>query len=137
MALLTMGPVAAGNTQSWTPNTVGNINKVGANDSTFISTTAASALSQWTQPTALPSGAWTVAAIVQNARVENSVTGPQHFDWLARTGGADYLAGVPQAPTLAFSSFQHLWQTNPNTGLPWQPAEIIAAGFNLGIESQA
>jgi hypothetical protein len=136
MGLWTLPPAAAGNAQSWTPNTLGNINKTAINDSTFISTTANTALTEWTTLTAPPSGTWTVQAIVQNARVQVSTTGPQHFDFVARTASTDFLAGAPQAPSLAFSNFQHIWPVNPNTGLPWQITDI-AAGFNLGIESQA
>jgi hypothetical protein len=138
MALWTLAPAAAGNTQSWTPNTLGNINKVAISDSTFVSAAANNALSEWTTPTAAPAGVWAVQALVQNARAQVSSTGPQHFDWLVRTAAIDYLASAPQAPPLAaFANFAHIWPVNPNTGLAWTVADITAAGFNLGIESQA
>jgi hypothetical protein len=135
MALWTLPPSAAGNTQAWTPNTLANINKAAISDTTFISTSVNNALSEWTTPTTPPSGPWNVLAIVQNARVQVSTTGPQHFDWLARTAAIDYVANAPQAPPLAFANFQHMWPLNPNTGLAWQITDITAAGFNLGIES--
>jgi hypothetical protein len=138
MALWTMVPQAAGATQSWTPNTLGNINETGINDTTAIATTSNNALSEWTQPLAAPNGAWLVRSVVQNARVSISGTGPQHFDWLTRTGAIDFLAGAPQAPALTvFGNFQYGWPTNPNTTVGWTIADITAVGFNLGIESQA
>jgi hypothetical protein len=136
MAVWTLDPQAAGNAQSWTPNTLANVQKPAISDATFVSTAANNALSEWTTPTTPPSGTWGVKAIVQNARVQVPTTGPQHFDWLARTAATDYLAGAPQAPIAGFANFQHIWPLNPATGLPWQITDI-AAGFNLGIESQA
>jgi hypothetical protein len=138
MALWTLAPQAAGTTQSWTPNTVGNINEVTLNDTTFVSTTANNALSEWTTPTSAPTGtSWAVKAIVQEARVRAAVTGPQHFDWIVRTGGADFLAGVSNAPTTSFGNFRNrIWANNPNTSAPWVIGDI-ATGFNLGIESLA
>jgi hypothetical protein len=137
MALLTLAPQAAGNTQAWTPNTLANINKLTISDTTFVSAAAANALSQWTKPTTLPSGTWNVLAMAQNARVQASSTGPQHFDWVCRTGGADYLAGTSQAPPVAsFANFQRLWPTNPATGTAWTAANITA-GLQFGIDSLA
>jgi hypothetical protein len=137
MALWTLPPAAAGNSQTWTPNTLANINKTTISDSTFISTTANNALSEWTIPTALPTGIWNVLAIGQNARVQAATTGPQQFDWICRTGGTDYLAGTSQAPPVAsFANFQRLWPTNPATGTAWTAANITA-GLQFGAESLA
>lgn len=138
MALVTMAPQASGNTQAWTPNTLANINKTTASDSTFISTTTNNTLSQWTQPTTLPTGVWNVLAMVQNARVQASVTGPQHFDWSCRTGGSDYLAGTSQAPPSGggFQNFQRIWATNPRTSAAWTTTDITG-GLQFGIDSLA
>lgn len=140
VCLWTLAPAAAGNTQSWTPNTVGNINKTAINDASFISTSSNNALSEWTTGAApsAPAGTYNVLAVVQEARVETSVSGPQHFDWLVRTGNTDNLAGNRKAPPLSFATFgNQIWQTNPQTGVAWTMADLTATGFNLGIESQA
>jgi hypothetical protein len=141
MSLWTLTPAASGNTQSWTPNTVANIAKTVINDATVVSTATNNALSEWTVPSTPPSGIFNVLDVVQNARVAVSGTGPQHFDWLARTGAipTDILAGAPAAPMVgSFANFQHRWgPNNPVTGIAWSMADLTAAGFNLGIESQA
>lgn len=136
MSLFTMAPQASGNTQSWTPNTLANINKAVINDATLISTSTNNALSEWTLPTAAPGGSWSVLAVTQDARVDVGASGPQHFDWLTRVGGTDYLAGVPAAPTASFANYNHIWPTNPGTSVAWTISDITAVGFNLGIESQ-
>jgi hypothetical protein len=137
-ALWTLTPQAAGNTQSWTPNTVTNINEVTLSDATFISTTANDSLSEWTTSTSIPSGSWSVDAIVQSARVEVAVSGPQHFDWVIRTAdGTDNLAGDSNAPITSFGNFKNkIWATNPKTGTAWATSDITT-GFNLGIKSLA
>jgi hypothetical protein len=135
MGLYTASPAAAGNTQSWTPNTLADINKTSVNDSTYISTTTTGALSEWTVTNSLPSGPWAVLAVAQDARVEVGTTGPQHFEWLARTGGTDNVTGSVAPLAGSFSNFNQIWMTNPNTGLAWTTTDVTAAGFNLGIES--
>lgn len=134
MGLWTLQPVAAGNTQSWTPNTVGNINPNTINDTNFVSTTTNNALSQWTTPTAAPTGIWSVLAVVQSARVRVAGTGPQHFEWLCRSGGTDHVTGSV-APGLSFGNWgPQIWVNNCSTGSAWAISDI-ATGFNLGIES--
>lgn len=136
MGLWTLAPQAAGNTQSWTPNTLANINENTINDATFISSSSNNDLSEWTTPTSAPTGTWAVKVIVQEARVQVGATGPQHFDWLTRTGGSDFTAGASQSPSNAFGNFAHIWTTNPNTTTAWAIGDI-ASGFNLGIKSLA
>jgi hypothetical protein len=137
MAYYNLNPVAAGNTQGWTPNTVGNINETTLSDATIVSTSTNNTLSEWTTPTSLPSGSWAVRAVTQSARVQIGTTGPQHFDWVVRTiDGTDNLAGASVAPSTSFSNFAKIWNTNPQTATAWATSDI-ASGFNLGIKSLA
>jgi hypothetical protein len=134
MALWTLSPQASGNTQSWTPNTVGNINPVTINDANSISTGSTSALSEWTTPTTFPSGTWNVLAVVQEARALVGTTGPLHFEWLVRVNSTNNVTGSV-APSTSFGNFNNqIWSTNPNTSSAWAVGDIVA-GFNLGIES--
>jgi hypothetical protein len=135
MALWTMTPQAAGATQSWTPNTLANINKAVINDSTLITTATANALSEWTAPTAVPAGTWNVKAVVQEARVERGATGPQHFDWQLRVSATDYAAGASNAPVTSFGNFSNYsWPTNPATSAAWITADLTT-GIQYGIKS--
>ncbi len=137
MSVWTLNPAATGNTQSWTPNTLANINKPVIDDATVIGTSLNDQLSEWTTPTTPPSGAWAVRAIVQEARVRVGFTGPQHFDWVLRTASTDYTAGASVAPTIGFNNFgNQIWATNPNTTGDWDIGDITT-GFDLGIKSLA
>ena len=135
--LWTLAPQAAGTNQNWTPNTLANINKTTINDATSISTTSNNTVTEWTAPTSVPTGSWDVKAIVQEARVERAATGPQHFDWVVRTGGSDFTAGISNAPSTSFGNFgNRLWLTNPNTTVAWTTSDLTT-GIQFGIESLA
>lgn len=131
-ALQTIPPVAAGNTQSWTPNTVGNINPVTIADANFVASATANQLSEWTVGTTLPAGSWTISAVVQNARVNAGITGPQHYEWLTRTvDGTDHVQGSSAPPVGSFINDWTIWLTNPHTAGAWAAGDLI----NAGIES--
>lgn len=133
-SVLTLPPVAAGNTQSWLPNTVANINEnTLVSDATLVATSSNNALSQWTVATALPFGQWTISSVVECARVSRGATGPQHFEWLVRTSaGTDHVTGSV-LPTTTFANYFNVWPQNPNTVAAWAAGELI----NSGIESLA
>lgn len=132
--VLTRPPVAAGNTQSWTPNTVGNINELVINDTTFISTTSNDQLSEWTVSTTPPPGNWLITSVVQEARLLVGGSGPLNFDWLVRTSdGTDHTV-TGAAGTLIFANYSAVsWPLNPSTSAAWQFDELI----NSGVESRA
>jgi hypothetical protein len=126
----TLPPVASGNTQTWTPNTVGNINPIAINDSNFVASATAAQISQWTLATTLPAGAWTIEAVVQEARVSVGTTGPQHFGWEVRTAdGTDHTTGTIAPLVGSFANFQTVWATNPHTTAAWNAGELINAGL--------
>jgi hypothetical protein len=133
-ALQTIPPVAAGATQSWTPNTVGNIDEIVNNTSNFVATTSNNALSEWTVSTTLPLGSWTINAVVQAASVSVGSTGPQHFAWDVRTSAGASFQNGSEAPVVGtFSNFQNILLTNPSTGVAWLPGQLV----DSGIESLA
>lgn len=135
MSLWTLPPQASGNTQGWLPDTVGNISEAVLSDSTFVSTTTADNISEWTTPTTPPAGVWAVSAIVQEARLQKGVSGPQNFDWITRTAdGSDHtVSGDTLLAT--FSNHSHVWAQNPHTSADWV-IDDIATGFNLGVVSR-
>jgi hypothetical protein len=133
-ALLTVPPLANGNTNTWT-GSVGNIDEITINDANYNTTTADSQLAEYTVTYTLPSGDWNVVAYVEEARVSVGSTGPQHFEFAVRTYGSDYVAGTV-TPTNYLDNYSYIWAQNPHTALPWGTLDF-GAGFNLGIESLA
>jgi hypothetical protein len=133
LGLLTLPPLAAGNTQSWLPSTLADINPTTINDANFIAATANNSVCQWTVATTAPAGTWSVEAVIQTARVSVGATGPQHFEWNVRTtDGTDHVTGSV-APATSFGNFSNIWATNPHTSSAWLVGDLI----NAGIESLA
>ncbi len=132
-AVVTLPPVASGNTQSWTPNTVGNVNEAVLSDATTVTTTSANALQQWTVATTLPTGSWAISSVQQDARVSRGASGPQNFEWLVRTvDGTDHVTGTVN-PTTSLANYRNNWPVNPQTSGAWSAGDLI----NAGIESLA
>jgi hypothetical protein len=134
--LWTRPPTTAGAQQQWLPNTVGNIDKIVINDTTFISTTTDNEVSSWAGSTSAPSGSWLVDAIVEEARLEIDNTGPQHGEWVVQFGTSIVVAGNI-APTTTFSNFSHTWSENPVTTVDWLLTDITSNTLDIGVESLA
>jgi hypothetical protein len=63
-------------------------------------------------------------------------SGPQHFDFVTRTGGNDYTSS-DFAPINSFSNFNNYIQSvNPATNNSWALSDLTATGFNIGLESK-
>lgn len=135
MNLATLAPVAAGNTQAWS-GVVGNINPTTINDANVISTASNSQISEWTIPT-LPSGSFTVPAVIQVARGLKGASGPTNFDYIARpgSGSSDNASADVPLQTSATNYAQHIWATNPNCSCGWVTSDL-GSGTNFGIESK-
>ena len=131
--LLTMAPVANGNTMAWT-GLVSYINATSYNDANYISSATAGQIGEFTIPS-LPSGNYSIAAVVQVARAMATSGGPQNLEFDARTGGTDFTS-ANQTLSTSFSRYYYIWNTNPNTSVAWTTSDLGAAGFNLGVKSQ-
>lgn len=135
----TIIPQGAGPTQSWTPNTLANVNKGTISDTTFVSTTSNNAISQWTAPTSAPTGTWGVRAVSIEARALVSTTGPQNMEFSAHVSGSDYTS-LCTNPTLtnSFANYRCQMNTSPATSSVWGISEIYNSGgnqFSFGVES--
>jgi hypothetical protein len=132
LALQTLPPLATGNTQAWTGN-VGNIDTLSVNYADYNYTTSAGQLSEWTVGTTLPTGTWTIEAVVQAAAISRGSSGPQHFAWDVRTSsGTSYQSGTLSL-SVGFAFYQYVWMTNPATSAAWTAGQLV----NSGIESLA
>lgn len=135
----TISPVAAGITQTWA-GVVASINEFTINDANFISVGTSAAISNWTVSSTPPTGAWIVAAVIQEARVAiaSGGLGPQNFKFsIFSNSGQFATSNVTPAPTPAFASYNNqIYAVNPNTSAAWVIGDITV-GFNAGIESAA
>jgi hypothetical protein len=137
--LYRLTPNAAGNTAgSWVganPCTA-IVNASTINDGTFVSDTVNNDLLECATTNSIPAGSWNVDAMVMSARVLVGSTGPQHFDFVTRTGGSDFVSS-DFTPGTSFANFPNYIQgTNPNTSTLWTTGDLTAAGFNIGLKSR-
>ncbi len=126
---------SAGNAQTWS-GTASNVNQAQINDAYYISAASAGLIEEFTAA-ALPVGTFSVAGLAMSSRAMVGVSGPQHVEFVVRTGGADYTVGLWSPPVGAFANTQFNLPLNPATGLAWTTADLAAAGFNYGVESAA
>jgi hypothetical protein len=135
-SLQTFPPVANGNTHNFDTGTpaAANVNEQTVNDATIDGSTTANQIDQYTQA-AVATGTYSVVAVGISARALKGVTGPSKFDFVVRTGGADFLS-ADQTLDVFYKQFQNWWTQNPNTSADWTTSQIgSTAGFNIGIKS--
>lgn len=136
MSLLTVSPSAAGNSQGFDTNTVGNINEVTTNDSTLISSATANQIAQYTIATPGAIGNPSVNAVALWTRAQRGGTGPQNLQHSVRTSSTDSFSAT-KALNATMGQQVTTWEVNPVTGAYWTASEISAAGFNIGVKSIA
>jgi hypothetical protein len=142
-ALLMFGPEVAaanGNTDTFTGGTAANLaaTSMSTGDASPNYSLSAGQIQEYTVTPALPAGSFGIVSVVHHARATAGTSGPTKFDFIVRTGGADFTS-PDVAPKLAWGTFAYAWDTNPNTGNAWQTSELLnaSASFNLGLKSVA
>jgi len=111
-------------------------NAIGANDANYGYSGSNNVVHECTIKSSVPPGSYSVIGLVMSARVLVGASGPQHFDFVTRTNGADYTS-TDLAPITNFTNFTNYIQTvNPATSNPWSVTDFQASGFNLGEETK-
>lgn len=134
--LYTVAPVAAGADSQWT-GAVTDVNHIGLDDTTFVSTDTVGNKQSFTitPPASLPTGLQ-IAAIRTSYRASRDASSAvNNLQPYFKIGGTDYNAGSPFALSTVTSSGSVIVETNPATSLPWQLADLT--GFETGFEAQA
>jgi hypothetical protein len=138
MNLWTLAPNGAGNATDWTganPCTA-IVNAKTINQASYINTASTAVINECTVTNSVPSGDYTPLALVMSMNGLVGATGPQNFDFLTRTGGADY-ASSDMALTNTFGNVGNYIQTlNPASSAAWAIGDWTAVGFNVGVESK-
>jgi hypothetical protein len=138
MARFTANTVANGNATGFSGTNVCSAiwSAVTVSDANYGFSGSSNVLHECTIKSSLPPGAYNVLGVVMSARVLVGSSGPQHFDFLTRTGGTDY-ASSDFAPTMTFSNITNYIQTvNPATSSAWSLSDLQAVGFNVGEETK-
>lgn len=138
-SLVTQVAPANGNTHNWDSGTAANISATAmtTGDTTPNYATTAGLIQEYQITPAIPAGNFSVQSVVHKARMTIGASGPQHAEFMVRTGGADFTSTPDVAPTGAWDTYSYNWDTNPNTGLAWATTELVNAStlYNYGIKS--
>ena len=127
LGLNTLALTGAGTTTGWSNNTYSNINGVSASDNSPAYDNSNGVDQEYTVGTAQPS-VFSVVAVVQSARMACPAgSTPAHVMLGYGSGGVGYFGtGAQKAPSVGFSFFQQIDQTNPITTAAWAQTDITA-----------
>lgn len=130
-----MNSSTSGTDTQWT-GTASNVNQQTINDANYVASATAGQINDYkTGGIALPTGIFTVAAVIQAVRASVGTTGPQHVQSGFNFNGSRYW-GSSIAPAATFTNYPNqIWLTNPNTGVAWLTTDLTAATFNYSIMS--
>lgn len=138
MGLYTLAPNGSGNATQWTGTNpcTSILNAITIDDANYVYTAGSGQVEECTVTNSIPPGSYSVQALVMSGRLLVGASGPQHFDFVTRTGGTDY-PSADFAPTTSFSNFGNYVQAvNPATSNPWAVSDFTTSGFNIGLESK-
>lgn len=139
LSLVTQVPTANGNTHNWdggtASNAASNLASVAQANPQFSGTSGQ--IQEYEVTPTIPTGSYGVISVVQKAQATIGASGPQHFDFMVRTGSTDYTSSPDIAPTSGWSTFSYNWDTNPNTAVPWTTSDLPSSStsFNMGLKS--
>ncbi|RWA64663.1 hypothetical protein [Mesorhizobium sp.] len=138
MSRFTANTLANGNTVGFSGTNVCSAiwNAIANNDANYGYSGTANTTHECTIKSTIPAGSYNVLALVMSARALVGTSGPQHFDFVTRTGGTDYTS-ADFAALPSFSNISNYIQTvNPATSAPWTVSDFSAVGFNVGEETK-
>lgn len=131
--LMTLVPSGNGSNMAWTGDYT-SVDELQYNDADYMHSAAADQIETMTvTPVSVLSG-YTVRAVGVYCRARRGGSGPQNIQLAVRTNGADYFSGT-KALGLGFSSFGHVWDTNPDTAAAWLGSQVTA--LQVGVKSIA
>lgn len=128
--LQTLPPVANGNTHNFDIGSpqASNVNEIFLDDSTLDGSDTAGQIDQYTIPAIAP-GTYSILAIIVSARMQRGLSGLSKMDIGVRSGSTDYWSS-DQSLTTAWTDYQNVWNTDPNTTAAW-----AALPINIGLKS--
>ena len=138
MSLVTQAATANGNTHNWTAGTAANISAASfaTGDASPNYSQTAAQIQQYTITPAIPTGNFSVVAMVHKARVLAGASPPTKFDFMVRTAATDF-SSSDFTPTGMWATYQNIWAVIPNTTAAWATTDFPAssASFNYGLKS--
>jgi hypothetical protein len=110
-----------------------DVDEVAVDESDANYTDTPGLVQEYTIPPLPPdlAGSSIISAVMVGARM---ATNPTDEAVVVRTGGVDYQSTAFDTDG-AIEDKMNIWEVNPDTSLPFTPAEVDAADFNIGVAS--
>lgn len=105
------------------------------NDDVIYSTSAGDRETFKSSSRATPIGSFVVKAVVVSHNSAKGTTGPTKVETQLRIGSTDYDSGQQDAMLYGFTGKQHMWTTDPSTGIAWTPTDAADANLEYGVKS--
>ncbi len=137
MKIVTTFPIADGTNLGWTPSdgtdhfaNVDNPNPATETTYNFSDTAGAIDTFRFADPVAT-----TISAVLVTATMRRDDVGPHSAAIEYRSiSGTEYTAAT-QFPLSNYLTFGQLYETNPETGVAWVPADLVGAEFGVKLIS--
>lgn len=125
-------PLANGANTAWTGD-VSSVDETANNDSDYIYSGTADQVETYTVSNYPASfTGYVPRAVAVSARAKRNTTGPQGLQLCLRVDGTDYFSAT-KTLGLGYTGQEHVWETNPDTGLAWTSAQLV--GLQIGVKS--
>lgn len=140
MAVMTLYASGDGPDTAWT-NTWAEIDELVYSDADGINTVNNNDVENFAGTLVSRIDIYSIRAVCVTARARRSATGPQNIQLNLNVGGTNYFSAT-KALDVAFKAFVNVWETNPATGVAWQPSDIAtgsstSANIKFGVKSIA
>jgi len=136
LSLVTLAPTDNGASFTWTTGNYAAIDEITTDDADTITSATPGQLAQFAVGTAGIIGTPAIRAVCISARAQKGGEGPQNAKLNVRVAGINHLSSTVALPA-AMSRIAYTFPVNPGTAGPWAYSDLIAAGFNIGIQSEA
>lgn len=124
---------AEGTNQAWTGAHT-DINHLGLNDATVVSSNAADQVQTFTAGARTLDG-YSIVGVAVSARCRRGNSGPQKVRPVLRIGSTVYEGNQETLAFAGFNPVQHLFLTDPSTNDPWVEADAESAALEFGLKS--
>jgi hypothetical protein len=140
IGVIILAPDADTAQADWTPVGVTDgyeaLDNVPPNSGQYIEGVNVGDISTFTIPET-PVGTFQVFGVRHYFRGQKTTAGSSEVQGRIEVGGNDYAGAIRTVIQGSYSSYSDLYETNPDTGLPWVPSDFVGDNVLIGYERTA
>lgn len=121
----------AGASTAWTGDHT-TVDEAALNEADYIYSNTADQIETFAYTLVGSTTGYIPRAVAVSARAKRGGSGPQNLQLALRSGSTNYFSGS-KALGLGYESYQHVWNTNPDTSADWTTSQLAA--LQPGVKS--